>query len=513
MGVLTIDGVGRVEVGPEFARLTPEQQAATVQDIVAQIKGGPVPAAEQDATLQGAYAEEGRQALAAQGIRPEAKPDEIVERGTILPVGITGAGKPVLALPEFLEGPRRTVMDLLEGKRTIKEVSGKEIFELGALLAGGGGATGTGAGIARASAERSAAQVAERSAAAAPAAVNQTAKLATELAAEAAPAARAAAPAVDTAATQASTKAASKDAFRVADEAELVLSSQSFQPMVQAAQREAAKTGLDKTLTPDSVAALSRLTEVMNKPVAFQDLMTLREVASIAGGAVRPKDANIARGIIDRVDDYIAGLSAKDVFAGATDPQIAARALREAQSLWSKQAKLQDVAALVQRAQDKVTNRPSLGLENTLRTEFINLSTNKRAMARLTPDERAAVRAVTKGTVKTAARSVGRLAPTGPLSGMAAGGLAVGLGAKLGLDTMTSALVIAAPAFAARKLAAVLTQRSVKKLEDVIKAGSKSAMAAQSAARGRSLAEQLAGQINTAMQAQAVQPQDKPRRR
>lgn len=515
MGTLTIDGIGKVEVGPEFARLTPEQQNATVEQIVAQIKGtAPAAAPAPEAALQGAYAEEGRQALAASGVRPEAKPDEIVERGAILPVGITGAGKPVLALPEFLEGPRQTVMDLLTGRRTHKEVSGKEMFELGALFAGGGGVSGTGAGIARAAAERQAAQLAERSAAAAPPAVNQTAKLATELAAEAAPAtaARIAAPAAG--ATQAEIKAASKAAYQTADDAELVLSSTSVQPVVQAAERTALKEGLDKTLTPSSVAALGRLTEASAKPVTFQDLMTLREVVGIAAGSKTAKDAMIANGIINRIDDYVANLSAKDVFAGATDPQVAAAALKTARELWSTQAKLQTVATLVQRAQDSVVNRPSLGLENALRTEFVNFSKNKRAMAKLSAEEQAAIRAVTRGPAKVAARSVGRLAPTGPVSGMFAGGAVMALGQKMGLDPFSTAVVLVPPTFAARKLAAVLTQRSVKRLEDLIKAGSKSEMVAQAAARGRSLAEHLAGQINQGIQAQAIQPQQpEPRRK
>src|SRR5687767_9900936 len=44
MGSLQIDGIpGTIEIGPEFARLSPDQQAATVQGIIAQIKGGGAP--------------------------------------------------------------------------------------------------------------------------------------------------------------------------------------------------------------------------------------------------------------------------------------------------------------------------------------------------------------------------------------------------------------------------------------------------------------------------------------
>ncbi len=495
----------------------------------------PLPGAatpQHDAT-QAALQEEARQGLAAQGIRPAGLPGEIVERGAILPFGADAEGKVSFALPEFLEGPRRTIMDLLEGRRTVQEVSGKEIFELGALFSGASSASGTGAGIARAStvmadasrpaipasaaasaAQQRAAPAAAAAAAAAPAATVAPAAAPVAAAAPAAVAApaRTAAAANVTGATPAEIKAASKTLYNVADEAELVLSNASFQPVVQAAQRDALKAGLDKDLTKDSVAALGRLLEAANKPVTFQDLITLREVVGIAAGSKTPKDARIASGMIDKIDDYIANLSAKDVFAGATDPQVAAKALKGAQELWSTQAKLQTIAGVVQRAQDRVVNRPSLGLENTLRTEFVNLMTNARQMARFTPQEQAAIRAVTRGPGKTTARAVGRLAPTGPVSGMFAGGATTVLGAKLGLDPFSAAVVLGPPVagitFGARKLATVLTQRGVKSLEDIIKQGNiKSQTALNALARGRGLTNQLAGQTNTAIQAQAVQPQ------
>src|SRR5262245_30641054 len=113
MAVLNIDGVGTVEVGPEFAKLSPDQQNTTVEQIVAQIKGTQAPQGTQSPDTQAALQEEARQSLAAQGIRPEGRPGEIVERGAILPFGVDQEGKVSLALPEFLEGPRRTIMDLL----------------------------------------------------------------------------------------------------------------------------------------------------------------------------------------------------------------------------------------------------------------------------------------------------------------------------------------------------------------------------------------------------------------
>lgn len=491
---------------------------------------GQAPPPAPEAALQSAYEEEGRQALAASGVRPAPLPGEIVERGTILPAGRTAEGKLVPALPEFIEGPRRTIMDLLEGRRTIKEVSGKEIFELGALFSGGGGATNTGAGIARASAEKQAAQLAERSAAAAtPAPVAQAAKLATELAAEApaavaplaapvaAPAAAAGRGGLHSTPETLAMRGAAKEGFKALDESNVLVSTTAVGPLTREIFSEAARAGLNETITPMSNAAVKQIQSLADEAITLQTLDTMRKVASAAAGSAKTADRNIAEGILTKLDNFVENLTAKDIALGtAADAAAVSKALTAARKTWAEMSKLETVARLVQRAEDAVANRPSLGIENSLRTEFTALAKNDRVMRTFSPEERAAVRQIVRGATKTTARSIGRLAPTGPVSGLFAGGAATAIGAKLGLDPFASALVVGPPVaavgFAGRKLAAVLTQRSIKNLEAVIKAGG-GPMAERGIAQGQSLVERLAGQINTGAQAQAIQPQPEQRRR
>lgn len=68
--------------------------------------------------------------------QPEASGDGIAYRGAVLPLAREEDGGVSLAWPQFLEGPRQTVMDLLEGKRSAQDVTGKEVFELGGILGG-----------------------------------------------------------------------------------------------------------------------------------------------------------------------------------------------------------------------------------------------------------------------------------------------------------------------------------------------------------------------------------------
>lgn len=71
-------------------------------------------------------------------------PNEVTGRFTFLPIGVTRSDKAVMALPQFAVGPRQTIIDILEGRRTPDQISGQEIFELGALFSPTGAASRAG---------------------------------------------------------------------------------------------------------------------------------------------------------------------------------------------------------------------------------------------------------------------------------------------------------------------------------------------------------------------------------
>lgn len=64
-------------------------------------------------------------------------PNEVTTRGSILPVGVTRGGQVVPALPDWAVGPAQTIGDIISGKRTADQVTGKEAFDLGMLFGGG----------------------------------------------------------------------------------------------------------------------------------------------------------------------------------------------------------------------------------------------------------------------------------------------------------------------------------------------------------------------------------------
>lgn len=483
MANLQIDGIGSVTIDDAFLSLPPDKQAAEVDAIAAAIRGQSG-AAQPAASEQFAPGSEEAAFLAQANARPA--PDTAKARGTILPVARDENGNLGMALPEPFELARKTVMDLIDGKRSAQQITPQEILNLGMMLGGApaGAAAGTGAGIARAAAERQAVPAAER--AAAPA-VEATA-------------ASTAKPPAPVPQTTDELKAAAKGFYRQADEAGVVIAPNSYKPLVQGIAQKASREGLDKDLTPDSVAAIRRLAEVIDKPVSFQTLDTLRQVAGVAAGAQRQKDRMIAQGIIEQIDDYVAGLAAKDIISG--DAKQAASAIVQARDLWSKAAKLETVERLVDRAKSSATNFSASGMENALRTEFRALAKNAKEMRKLTAQEQAAVKKVARGTASSrVARNVGRFAPTGPVSAglglpsLAAAGATIA--GPVGAAVLTGAGV--ATAFGARRLAQSLIQKHIRQLEDLIRTGGDSEMASAAIARANSKLQLLAGPAEAAI--------------
>lgn len=123
MAILEIEGIGDVEVDDAFLRLSPEDQASTVDEIFNSVRGS-----------QEAIPPEQPEAPPA----PQEGADEIVSRGEFLPIGRTASGEAVPALPEFLEGPRQIIADLMSGRRAAQDITPEEILGLGAVFAGGG---------------------------------------------------------------------------------------------------------------------------------------------------------------------------------------------------------------------------------------------------------------------------------------------------------------------------------------------------------------------------------------
>jgi hypothetical protein len=248
----------------------------------------------------------------------------------------------------------------------------------------------------------------------------------------------------------------------------VVVSKESFGPLVKDIASTVVKEGLDPTLHPAATAALRRLGEVRNEPLALSHIDTLRQVVKDAAASRVPGEARLASMMIDKIDDYVRGIGMKDVIATAENPEIATKALTEARGLWQSAKKSEAVEGLVERATTRAGQFSGSGFENALRTEFRQFVMNKKNLRGWSSEEVAAAKKVAEGgTIDNIARMLGKFAPTGVVSGVLSGGAGAAVGGGLG------AVALPVAGFAARQYATKRTKDNVDAVRTLVRGGDK----------------------------------------
>lgn len=175
------------------------------------------------------------------------------------------------------------------------------------------------------------------------------------------------------------------------------------------------KEGLNKSLHPDTAAAFKEIAGTKGE-LTLDQLETLRKIANDAKGSIKPADSRLASIVVDEIDDYVGALERKDITSG--NPK-AASALAEARGLYARKKKAEEIGQLIEKARISAPNFSASGMENALRTEFRSLAKNQRRMRRFTAEEQAAIKKVAMGgKMENALRMIGKMAPTGAVSGM-----------------------------------------------------------------------------------------------
>jgi hypothetical protein len=264
-------------------------------------------------------------------------------------------------------------------------------------------------------------------------------------------------------------KAAAHAAYKRAEEAGVVVRPQSVENLQGRLVQQLSREGIDPTLHPATTAALRRLGE-REGPLTLEDVEIMRRVAKEAEkAATQPADQRLARMLVDELDEFIDGLSTRDVIAG--DPELATRMLRDARNLWSRARKAELVEELIDRAQTRAgAHYTQAGMEHALRQEFKALALNKRRMRMFTPQEQAAIKSIARGSsIENTLRNLGKFDPT--TGGMAAfisaalgGGVAMAGGGLLGA-------AVPAIGFAAKRAATRMTARKVDALQELMRRG------------------------------------------
>lgn len=219
--------------------------------------------------------------------------------------------------------------------------------------------------------------------------------------------------------------------------------------------------GLDATLHPGATAAVRRLQEAAQQGMTPQQAQTMRRVLSAAArDPNNPDQARIARNMIEMFDDFVE----------TSLPQLG-----PANQLYSRARKAETIEDIFTRARDQLgANYNNAGYVTALRQQFRSLLNNKRQIRGFSEAERGAIRDFVRGgPVENVLRMIGRMAPTGSVSGMATLGTPTLIGSALG-NPQAGALAgigMAGAGYAARGAGNMIAQGQANRIAQMIRGG------------------------------------------
>jgi len=251
-------------------------------------------------------------------------------------------------------------------------------------------------------------------------------------------------------------------AYQRAESAGLVVNPAYVQNMSSKLSKKAFDEGFDPGLHPQVAAVLRRLEDEGTSPKTLRELDQLRRIVRAPAGTFdNPDQQRIARNMVDEFDSLVESVSAANV-QSAANKDVALSALKQARDVYTKSRRVGIIEDMVDAAQTRGAQQTQAGLDNTLRTQFASLATNKKRMAAFTKAEQDEIKRIARGggNLQQMLRFTGRFAVRGPVSGIFAGG-ATAMDPMIGIPlTLT--------AEGAKRGAEALRQRDISRLIEQI---------------------------------------------
>jgi hypothetical protein len=466
MATLNIGGK-RVTVDDSFLTMTPEQQAATVEEIAGSLGGGaqpaqaqPQPAADQpwysklgqaadDIVRIGANAATfgmadrlagfmegtGKEAERAktQAARDRAGSAGLAAEigGTLAPAGILAKGVGAITPAMGLAG--RTASNVAQGAALGAADAAGNDRDIAKGAAFGAAAGGLG-GLAGEAISAGVGKVAG--------AFNKAPKVAsnTEL------------------------RAAADAAYKAADDAGLIFTPQGMSRAQAGIQEDLSKLAFLPANQPKVAAVLAQFDEAVANNNTLTGLDQLRQMASNAFDPQNPASNKMLGRIIGRIDDLVTNPATGEVIA--KDAAAGASAIKEARDFWSRLKKSETLDRAVLKAERRAASTGSGGnSDNAIRQNVRAILDAPSKTRGWSADELAAAETLVRGTKsQNLARALGKLSPQG-------NGLALLLHGTGGVMSGGATLPLAAVGAGAKVVADRATPKNVEQLSRVLRAG------------------------------------------
>lgn len=260
-------------------------------------------------------------------------------------------------------------------------------------------------------------------------------------------------------------KAAGNAAYKKADEAGVYLSQPSFSKFAADLSQKLASDGIDAAITPKAAQAAERIRMAVDQPLRLQDVETLRKVAGAAAKSNEPAERYFGGQIKEALDGYLERVGPQDIIAG--NGKAGVRALKDARDLWKRMRKgelLDD--ALAGADLQAASTGSGANIDNATRQRIRSLITQQKTRNIWTPEEKAALMTVVKGTPSgNALRLIGKMAPTGVVSSALSTGAGFTAGGPIG------AIALPVTGYAAKKASDAITTRQLQIAAEMIRRG------------------------------------------
>lgn len=276
-------------------------------------------------------------------------------------------------------------------------------------------------------------------------------------------------------------KATKNLAYQTADQLGVRYKPDAFNSMIRDLTNDMQSMNLSPMRHPKAASMVTDMQALKDSAPTLTQMDQLRQVvARDVAGSTDPAERHFGQAIIERIDNFLDNADAVSVSAG--DPALGAATIKEARKLNTRMRKLEKIQNVDYAADLSASSSGSGGnVDNATRQRVKSLLLNEKKMRGFTPDERALMETIVRGSRgQNALRLAGKFSPT-------SGGLSAMLG--VGATAANPAMAIpAAAGYVAKTAADKITGRNFAKLADLVSVGGdKSALAKPSTAFQRFL--------------------------
>lgn len=254
----------------------------------------------------------------------------------------------------------------------------------------------------------------------------------------------------------------SSNLFKSAKESGVELNAKDFATNMASVTKDLRNEGYDSRLYPKLAVAVEELTNAQI-PKDFNELSTLRKFIRNAQKSADPDERRLATTLKEDFDAYVSTIPESSVVGGSKQGLADWKQARDSYAKLSKSEIFTDMLEKAELDKSKFTQS---GAENALASQLRKLAKNDKQMRLFTPEEQEAIKEAAKGgTMQNLLKFYGRFSPTGPVSGIFAGGAM--------LAHPAVAIPLELGAVAARAGATKMRKDSVERLAALMRAGMK----------------------------------------